>query len=219
MNESLFYGSPKMISYGVVVQIAGLSDWEDKHILDMAFVAYQKFLTQFGEDLTNRRYTNPSLKDRDRPAVTTTMVIDNTAYISTSLKGKGSYIYDPALSAVKTDHPCDGPVLDGLRRCQERSIDVAGATRMHRTSAKCGEWIRDLSDAKIVTITTNAKGEIATIPPCEKTNSENHLPNDWGCNEFAQEVNMHVITGDSGREAKEVADEDIQQPSEQTRYP
>lgn len=30
---------------------------------------------------------------------------------------------------------------------------------------------------------------------------------------------MHIVTGENGREPKDVADEDIQQPSEQTRYP
>ena len=30
---------------------------------------------------------------------------------------------------------------------------------------------------------------------------------------------MHVVTEKDGREAKDVADEDIQQPSERTRYP
>jgi hypothetical protein len=133
-----------MISYGLIIQIAGLSDWEDKHILDMAFVAHEKFRSQFAKDLGEGRYKNPTLKLADRPSVTTTMVVDNTAYISTSLKGKGSYIYDPALTAVKANHPCEGPVLDGLRRCQERSIDVAGKTRIHRRQAKCGTFSNDV---------------------------------------------------------------------------
>lgn len=30
---------------------------------------------------------------------------------------------------------------------------------------------------------------------------------------------MHIVTGEGGREAKDVADEDIQQPTERTRYP
>lgn len=30
---------------------------------------------------------------------------------------------------------------------------------------------------------------------------------------------MHVIDEGAGREAKDVADEDIQQPADQTRYP
>ena len=140
LNESLFFGSPKMISYGLVVQIAGLSEWEDKHILDMAFVAHEKFVDQYAQDILNKRYLKPKLKLEEMPAVTTTMIVDNTAYISTSLKGKGSYIYDPALSLVKNNHPCEGPVLDGLRRCQEQSLDVAGKTRIHRRSAKCGTF-------------------------------------------------------------------------------
>jgi hypothetical protein len=83
---------------------------------------------------------NPTLRLADRPRVTTTMIIDDTAYISTSLKGKGSYIYDPALNDIKKDHPCEGPVLDGLRRCQQRSIEVEGKTAMHRTQGKCGTF-------------------------------------------------------------------------------
>ena len=84
----------------------------------------------------------PRLRIEERPRVTTTMVVDNTAYISTSLKGKGSYIYDLSLSAVKNNHPCEGPVLDGLRRCQQTSIDVEGRTQLHRTQAKCGTFER-----------------------------------------------------------------------------
>lgn len=133
------------------------------------------------------------------------MVVDNTAYISTSLRGKGSYIYDPALSAIKSNHQYEGPVLEGLRRCQERSIDVDGKTRIHRKSAKCGKFTRrvglvigltsrvgeymaalafgidtrqqrDLSDARVVTIIRDdQKGENVVIPPCDKTNSKNHV--------------------------------------------
>jgi hypothetical protein len=129
-----------MISYGLIVQIKGLEDWEDKHILDLAFVAHEKFLTQFAIDLTVERPTGPGLNRRDSPRVTTTIIVDDTAYISTSLKGKGSYIYDLSASAIKNNHPCEGPVLDGLRRCQQRPINVDGKTSMHRTQAKCGTF-------------------------------------------------------------------------------
>jgi hypothetical protein len=33
-----------MISYGLIVDITGLKDWEDKHILDLGFVAHERFL-------------------------------------------------------------------------------------------------------------------------------------------------------------------------------
>ena len=100
-----------MISYGLVVQIAGLSEWEDKHILDLAFVAHEQFLIQFEKDDKAKRYKSPSLSAKDRPRVTTTMVVDNTAYIATSLKGKGAYTYDIPRSTIKDNHPCEGPVL------------------------------------------------------------------------------------------------------------
>lgn len=106
----------------------------------MAFVAHGKFVAQYAQDIKNERYMKPRLKPEERPSVTTTMIVDNTAYISTSLKGKGSYIYDPALSLIKNNHPCEGPVLDGLRSCQERSLDVAGNTRIHRRQAHCGTF-------------------------------------------------------------------------------
>ncbi|KAH0288362.1 hypothetical protein M436DRAFT_79324 [Aureobasidium namibiae CBS 147.97] len=221
-----------MISYGLVVQIAGLSEWEDKHILDLAFVAHEQFLTQFAKDDNAKRYKSPSLSAKDKPRVTTTMVVDNTAYIATSLKGKGAYIYDLSKSDIKGNHPCEGPVLEGLRRCQQRSIDLDNTTQMHRTKAKCGEYMaalafcidtrqqRELSDAKIVSIFAKSPTENVLIPPCDKTSSgEKGVWNEWGCNEFTQDVKMHVITDKDGREAKDVADEDIQQPSEQTRYP
>lgn len=133
-----------MISYGLVVQIAGLSEWEDKHILDLAFVAHEQFLAQFEKDDKARRYTNPTLSPKDRPRVTTTMVVDNTAYIATSLKGKGAYIYDIPSSDIKDNHPCEGPVLQGLRRCQQKSIDLDNTTQMHRTKAKCGTFLIDM---------------------------------------------------------------------------
>lgn len=107
----------------------------------MAFSAHKAFSDQFDRDIQDNKYPFPEfpkLKDEDKPSVTTTMVVDNTAFISTSLKGRGSYIYDVALNAIKNDHPCEGPVLEGLRRCQQKSIDVAGKTRIHRREAKCG---------------------------------------------------------------------------------
>lgn len=80
------------------------------------------------------------------------MVVDNTAYISTSLKGIGSYVYDPRpkdhredtkMSIRDPDDVCKRPVLDGLVRCQEKSIDVKTRKQVnkqvHQYQAKCGK--------------------------------------------------------------------------------
>lgn len=78
-------------------------------------------------------------------AYTVHKVIDNTAYIATSLKGRGSsYIYDVSKNKVsnhmagmhiKDSHPLDNAVFDGLRRCQAFAVDT---DRGHRNMANCG---------------------------------------------------------------------------------
>jgi hypothetical protein len=72
-------------------------------------------------------------------------VIDNTAYIATSLRGKGSYLYDVRSNDpsddmagvhIKESHPLDNAVIDGLRRCQAFAVDT---DRGHMNMGNCGK--------------------------------------------------------------------------------
>lgn len=113
------------------------------------------------------------------PAVTTTLVVDNTAYISSSANGAGSFLYLPngntrgrRFNELDPAHPCTGPVQDALVRCQAKAVTLGSG---HRTGASCGEPMaalafcatnnqRDLANAKIVTIVGKTAGKI--VPPC-----------------------------------------------------
>lgn len=113
-----------------------------------AFAHFFSLSTAISERYPGKDFGN----DRNRSSVTTTMVVDNTAYISTSLKGIGSYVYDPRpkdhredtkMSIRDPDDVCKRPVLDGLVRCQEKSIDVKTRKQVnkqvHQYQAKCGK--------------------------------------------------------------------------------
>jgi len=114
------------------------------------------------------------------PGVTTTLVIDDTAYISSSMGG-GPYLYRPngntgadqaRFTDLDPDHPCAGPVQDALTRCQLNSIAIG-----HRTGASCGEPMAalafcathnkgDFSNAKIVSIMGKTKTTYKIVAPC-----------------------------------------------------
>lgn len=141
---------PGKLVYGMVLQPAGLAEWEDKHILDMAFAAHAAVRTTFQQDYKTNKYVGMG-KD-SKPMVTTTLVIDNTAYIWTSMK-RGAYLYAPDWDkrnkngedvVIPDDHPCSnkgGRVLGALRRCQYQAAQrVPGnQLRAHRTGASCGK--------------------------------------------------------------------------------
>ena len=140
----------------------------------MAFVAHDD-MRRAHQAIDFATYTGLSKKV---PSVTTTLVIDDTAYISSSMGG-GPYLYRPngntgadqaRFTDLDPDHPCAGPVQDALTRCQLNSIAIG-----HRTGASCGEPMAalafcathnqgDFSNAKIVSIMGKTTYKI--VAPC-----------------------------------------------------
>lgn len=121
------------------------------------------------------------------PAVTSTIVVDDTAYISSSMKG-GSFLYLPAVQTTvfgNGNRNCykqldpnvvkevsDGAVWKALRDCQTMALNAQHGSLGHRNGGSCGEPMaamafcathvgRDLKDAKIVSINDNG-----VVAPC-----------------------------------------------------
>lgn len=146
LNKSLFESGPGKISYGTTVHIGGLRDWSDGQVLDLAFAAHTKFLRQYDLDTNGPDRVDGLRSKKDKPSVTTISIVDNTAYIATSLKGRGgSYIYDVSNNNPKDDmagvhikesHNFDNAVFDGLRQCQAYAVDT---DRAHKNMANCGK--------------------------------------------------------------------------------
>jgi hypothetical protein len=183
------------VAFGTQVQIAGLSDWKDGEIVHLAMVAHQKMLEihslsvpilRDDYDIAKKVRTVP-------PGVTTTLIVDNTAYISTSIKG-GQFFYLPPAPTepnryrdLNPDNPCAGLVQTALVNC--KTTEGWG----HRTGASCGEpWAaqafcstqstRSLKDTKIVTINTSKKddttrGQPQIAHPCGDPSDEKVRPN------------------------------------------
>lgn len=95
-HESLgLVESVENVVYGSIVQIPGLKDWTDEQIVDLAFQAHLGMLDKYRIESKDYDQNFPNLADdfpRTRPKVTSTIVIDNTAYISSSVVG-GYYVY------------------------------------------------------------------------------------------------------------------------------
>jgi hypothetical protein len=125
--------------FGSIVVIDGLDTWNNNQIAELAFRASDAVSVAFEESSPairaayQKRHRRAKVLDRDIfPVVTTTLVVDNTAYISTSIKGTGTYLYKPASRSVpdgqprhvtlKGDkNPCRAEVIEALERCQLRS--------------------------------------------------------------------------------------------------
>lgn len=124
---------------GSIVEIDGLAEWSDNQIAELAWQASDAVSQAFTANLPAirdhylKRHRRNKIADRDMfPSVTTTLVVDNTAYISTSIKGTGTYLYQPASKSVPegeprwvtlkgNKNPCRVEVLDALQRCQLKS--------------------------------------------------------------------------------------------------
>ncbi|KAM0723339.1 hypothetical protein Q7P37_000324 [Cladosporium fusiforme] len=136
-----FLAKTGKVVLGSIVTIEGLAECSDSQVAELAFqaadAAQSAFMGNF--DMIAADYTRKHKHKRppDRltlwPAVTTTLVVDNTAYISTSIKGSGAYLYDPPRYDVPADKPryvtlrgnnqnsCRKEVVDALRRRQLKS--------------------------------------------------------------------------------------------------
>jgi hypothetical protein len=129
------------------------------------------------------------------PTVTTVLVIDNTAYISTSMRG-GSFLHKPRPAyktpkgeprhtlVFKNKIKCAKEVVDALATCQTKAEKDYGQISGHRTGASCGEPMSMLafcatrtekdiktSGARIVSIHNDRKGKSAVVPPCGEWDS------------------------------------------------
>lgn len=173
INDEVARRANRRVIYGSIAQIDGLSQWTDEQIVDLAFVAHNDMRN--AHQAIDFPTTYPGLS-RKVPGVTTTLVIDNTAYISSSMGG-GPFLYIPngntqgsRFTNPDPAHPCPA-VQDALARCQARSVNLSG----HRTGASCGEPMaalafcathnqQPLTNAKIVTITGKASYKI--LAPC-----------------------------------------------------
>lgn len=162
---------------GSIAQIDGLSEWSDEQIADLAFVAHEGMLAEYQTSVLPR-----GLKG---PGVTTTLVVDNTAYISSSASAGGSFLYLPngnrqgwRFTHLNPAHPCTGPVQNALLRCQAKAVNFGTG---HRTGANCGEPMaalafcatnnqRNLVSAKILTIVGKERPKI--VPPCARPDGQ-----------------------------------------------
>lgn len=159
--------------FGSIVKIRGLQDWGNDRIVHLAKVAHEE--SKRAHKSINFPVKYPGLTDKS-PGGTTTLVVGDTAYISTSVGG-GSYFYvhngntrGSRFTHFHPHHQC-GVVTNALKACQEVSFDKSG----HRTGASCGEPMAALAfcltgsrdsrqDAKIVTVTGKTSEKI--VPPC-----------------------------------------------------
>lgn len=126
--------------FGSIVEIDGLDKWSDKQVAELAFQASAAVKKEFDDNFDDialdykNQHKHKYLKPAEKlwPQVTSTLVIDSTAYISTSMKGEGIYLYDPAnyaapkgdpqwVSLRATNNPCRKEVVQALQRCQMKS--------------------------------------------------------------------------------------------------
>ncbi|KAF2113967.1 hypothetical protein BDV96DRAFT_600715 [Lophiotrema nucula] len=223
LNSALATNANKVV-FGSVVQISGLRHWTDGQIVHLAIQAHKavnaKCMETFTDDFKKK---NPNLSTT-KPRVTTTMVLDDTAYISSSLTG-GPYLYIPEVNPKSDEprfkqldplHPCDGPVKDALLACQVHSVAKSG----HRTGASCGEPmammafcatrnVGNLNGAKILTIMGRDNPDI--IPPCVNPGATLAYQGEWGCHDFTTQngLGMRVIPKGTNALAIVVPDSDI----------
>jgi hypothetical protein len=106
------------------VQIEGLSEWSYEEIVDMAYVARDAVLVEHMKEVEGSLGIR---KSKDRPSTTSTIVVGNTAYITSSMKAgqKGSYLYLPDVPAttLRTQH-CREPLRTALANCQLKRFEI-----------------------------------------------------------------------------------------------
>lgn len=123
-----------------MVQIEGLDTWSDEQVAELAFQASAAVKKEFDDNFDTialdykKKHNHKYLKPAEKlwPTVTSTLIVDNTAYISTSIKGEGTYLYNPAnyaapkgdpqwVSLRATNNLCRKEVVQALERCQLKS--------------------------------------------------------------------------------------------------
>jgi hypothetical protein len=152
--------------FGSIAEIEELALWSDKKIAELAFQASEAVSIAYDANVGTivaeykKQFKRPPKEGALWPGVTTTLVVDNTAYISTSIKGPGASLYQPARIVPKgvreprwvqlreNTNPCRVEVIEALERCQLRSTErflkdgkLPGDVQSsgHRTRASCGE--------------------------------------------------------------------------------
>lgn len=138
------------IAFGSIVQIEGLKNWSDKNIVQLAFAANEGVGKPFQASLRAIADAMNRWPGRvRRPMVTTVVIIDNTAYISTSMRGE-SYLYalrnknEPYFTTLQTER-CPEALKKALGTCQLKAAPHYGQQPGHRTGGNCGEPVALLS--------------------------------------------------------------------------
>ncbi|CZT25184.1 uncharacterized protein RCC_10913 [Ramularia collo-cygni] len=165
--------------------------------------------------------------NKKQPFVTSTLVVDNTAYISSSLKG-GPFLYllngetDPNKSRYTDLNPKleITEVQRALTRCQLAKFTEEGVNPGHRTGANCGEQMaalafvttqsqRSLKGAKIISI-QGKKDNASVAPPCGDPKGNLIFTGEWGCHDFTSEIGMGMtVIKSKDRKARDVSPQDI----------
>lgn len=132
---------------GSIVQIQDLHSWSDGEIVHLALAAHEGRRDAFNDRSKAKVLTTafgPKYRDK-LPGVTTTLIIDDVAYISSSMKG-GPYFYSvrhnkaPEWRAGDLDNKkCAELVKKGLSACQIASNPDRTQRTGHHTGANCGE--------------------------------------------------------------------------------
>lgn len=101
-----------------------MSEWSDEEIVGMAFVARQGVLDEH-QKMSADCHPGKLKRTGDRPATTSTLVVGNTAYITSSIKAGdgGTYLYlpGPPMDTLDTEH-CKGPLRTALANCQTKGF-------------------------------------------------------------------------------------------------
>jgi len=108
-----------------------LSDWTDEEIVGMAYVARDAVLDEHKKMVQENIGVRSS---KDRPSTTSTIIVVNTAYITSSMKAgpRGSYLYLPDLPAttIRGQH-CREPLRTALANCQTKRFASTDSDEGH----------------------------------------------------------------------------------------
>lgn len=174
---------PRKLLFGSVVEIRGLSQWSDEQIVDLAFVADEAVKTAMDSFLDTPDLVDLEFLAHTKPPTTAVLVVDNTAYISTSMKG-GTYLYAPLTNAKKESIYRDldrdkarFAVLEALEACQF-AVTTPYIQLGHRNGASCAEimallaFVQENGDAyptnaRVVTLVDKKNGGVVIEEPCK----------------------------------------------------